>query len=173
MPEKSKHVSINAIDLLVADHEKVKKLFKEFDQLKDRAGAADKQELVEQICAELMLHTEAEEEIFYPAARAALKDEDMFNEAEVEHASAKDLIAQLGAMDPSDEMYDAKVTVLSEYIEHHVGEEEKEMFPAVGKTGLDLQQLGERMQDMKEKRKAQGIPMPARKNLAAGSTAHR
>lgn len=173
MPEKSNHVSADAIDLLVADHEKVKKLFKEFDQLKDRASAADKQELVEQICDELMLHTEAEEEIFYPAARAALKDEDMFNEAEVEHASAKDLIAQLAAMDPSDEMYDAKVTVLSEYIEHHVGEEEKEMFPAVRKAGLDLEQLGAQMQDMKEKRKAQGIPMPALKNPAAGSSAHR
>src|SRR3569832_2443518 len=135
MPEKTKQASVNAIDLLIDDHEKVKKLFKEFDKSKDKADPADKQALVEQICAELILHTEAEEQIFYPAARAALKDEDMFNEAEVEHASAKDLIAQLSAINPSDEMYDAKVTVLSEYIEHHVGEGGGGGGPAGGGAG--------------------------------------
>jgi len=173
MAEQSKQAAPDAIDLLIDDHEKVKKLFKQFDRNKEKASAADKQELVEQICEELMLHTEVEEKIFYPAARAELKDEDMFNEAEVEHASAKELIAQLAAMDPSDEMYDAKVTVLSEYIEHHVGEEEKEMFPAVRKAGLDLAQLGAQMQDMKEQRASQGIAMPAPNNPAAGTSAHR
>jgi hemerythrin superfamily protein len=138
-----------AIDLLVDDHKKVKKLFKDFDKLKDKGDAEDKQALVQEICNELILHTQIEEEIFYPAARDVL-EEDMLNEAEVEHASAKDLIEQIQALDPSDPMYDAKVTVLGEYIEHHVEEEEKEMFPKMKKSKVDLEALGEEMASMKE-----------------------
>ena len=138
-----------AIDLLVDDHKKVKKLFKDFDKLKDKGEEEDKQALVQEICAELILHTQIEEEVFYPAIRD-LVEEDMVNEAEVEHASAKDLIEQIQALDPSDPMYDAKVTVLGEYIEHHVEEEEKEMFPKVKKSKLDLEKLGEEMISLKE-----------------------
>ncbi|MDQ9169294.1 hemerythrin domain-containing protein [Oxalobacteraceae bacterium R-40] len=147
-----------AIDLLVDDHKKVKKLFKDFDKLKEKGEPEEKQALVEEICNELILHTQIEEEIFYPAAREIV-EEDMVNEAEVEHASAKDLIEQIQALDPSDPMYDAKVTVLGEYIEHHVEEEEKEMFPKVKKSKLDLEALGEEMSTMKEARPMQ--PMSA------------
>lgn len=138
-----------AIDLLIDDHKKVKKLFKDFDKLKEKGSDEEKQALVEEICNELLLHTQVEEEIFYPAAREAV-EEDMLNEAEVEHASAKDLIEQIQALKPSDPMYDAKVTVLGEYIEHHVEEEEKEMFPKVKKAKLDLEALGEEMNRLKE-----------------------
>lgn len=163
--------SIDAIALLVEDHESVKKLFKRFEQIKEQAGPAEKQTLVGQICAELVLHMEIEEYVFYPAARAVMKNDDMFNEAEVEHASAKELIAQLGAMEPSDEMYDAKVKVLSEYIEHHVGEEEEEMFPEAKKSKLDLKELGKQMQAMKEERQMEGISMPMQQSPAGGPSA--
>ncbi|MDB5821589.1 MAG: hypothetical protein JWR21_293 [Herminiimonas sp.] len=144
----------NAIDLLIEDHKMVKRMFKEYDKNKDTAEAADKEELAGDICDALELHSEIEEQVFYPAAREAIKDDDMLNEAEVEHAAAKDLIEQIRGMDPSDELYDAKITVLSEQIEHHVEEEEKEMFPKVKKAKLDLEALGQQMQDMKDSRAA-------------------
>lgn len=159
-----------AIDLLVDDHKQVKKLFKDFDKLKDSGDAEAKQALVEQICNELILHTQIEEEIFYPAAREAV-EEDMINEAEVEHASAKDLIEQIQALDPSDPMYDAKVTVLGEYIEHHVEEEEKEMFPKVKKAKLDLEALGEEMSSLKESRQMQPLAANAKGGRSKGSSA--
>ncbi len=140
----------DAITLLTNDHKEVKKLFKEFEKLSDSDDISAKEELVEQICQELTIHTEIEEEIFYPATREAIKDDDLLNEAEVEHASAKDLIAQLQSMDSSDDMYDAKVTVLGEYIEHHVQEEESEMFPKARKSKMDLVELGEKMSERKE-----------------------
>jgi hemerythrin superfamily protein len=140
----------DAIAILTADHKKVKKLFKDFEKIKDDGEAADKEAIVQEICAELTLHAEAEEEIFYPAAREAIEEQDLLDEAEVEHASAKDLIAQIEAMDSSDPLYDAKVTVLGEYIDHHVQEEEKEMFPKVKKAKLDLEALGEEILQFKE-----------------------
>ena len=91
-----------------------------------------------------------EEEVFYPAARKAIKDNPLMNEATVEHASAKDLIAQIRGMDAGDEMFDAKVTVLGEYIDHHVKEERTEMFVKVRKTKLDLVKLGEQLQQRKK-----------------------
>lgn len=96
------------------------------------------------------MHTQVEEEIFYPAVRRPIHDGDLMDEAVVEHASAKELIAQILAMDPSEDLYDAKVTVLSEQIEHHVKEEEGDMFPKVRKTGVDLDALGEEMAARKE-----------------------
>ncbi len=119
-------------------------LFKQYDALGDRANAK-KKKLADQICTALTLHTMIEEEIFYPAVREATNDDDLMDEAIVEHASAKDLISQLQEMDPEDALYDAKVKVLSEQIEHHVKEEEKEMFPKAKKAKLDLAALGEEM----------------------------
>lgn len=145
----------NAITMLTDDHKKVKKLFKDFEKLKEKGDAADKEALVEQICAELTVHAEVEEELFYPAAREAINDDDLMNEAEVEHASAKDLIGQLQEMDSSDPTYDAKVTVLGEYINHHVEEEEKEMFPKAKKAKLDLEALGEEMAALKQTKETQ------------------
>jgi hemerythrin superfamily protein len=121
-------------------------MFEQFEQLGDRATTS-KEKLKDKICKALIAHTTIEEEIFYPAVRAAKieEGEDMVDEAIVEHASAKDLIKQLQEMQPDDDLYDAKVKVLSEQIEHHVKEEEKEMFPKARKAGLDLLALGQEM----------------------------
>jgi hemerythrin superfamily protein len=140
----------NAINLLTEDHAKVRKMFKQFEKMKEKMDDGEKSELVQQICMELTLHTQVEEEIFYPAAREAIEEQDLLDEAEVEHASAKELISQLQSMQPRDELYDAKVTVLGEYVEHHVKEEEKEMFPKVRKARLDLELLAEQIEERKQ-----------------------
>ena len=140
---------MNAISLLMKDHKAVKALFEQYEGLSDRSFAT-KKKLADQICHELTVHTQIEEEIFYPAVRRPIHDGDLMDEAVVEHASAKELIAQILAMDPSDDLYDAKVTVLSEQIEHHVKEEEGDMFPKVRKTGVDLDALGEQIAARKE-----------------------
>jgi hemerythrin superfamily protein len=142
--------SQDAIALLIADHREVKAMFEQFEELSDRARAT-KKKLTDQICSALELHTRLEEEIFYPAVREASRDlEDIVDESLVEHASAKELIAQLQEMDPEDELYDAKVKVLGEQIDHHVGEEEEEMFPKVRKLGIDLAALGQEMAARKD-----------------------
>lgn len=136
---------IDAIALLTQDHENVKSLFEHYENLRDRS-TAKKKKLATEICLELTKHATADEEIFYPAVRAANGDnEDLVDEATVEHASAKELIAQILEMDPGDDLYDAKVKVLSEQIEHHVEEEEGEMFPKAKKAKLDLIALGEKI----------------------------
>lgn len=129
----------DAITLLKSDHVKVKKMFSEFSKLEDRG---EKERLAQQICIELTIHMTVEEELFYPAARQALEADDLFDEAEVEHASAKELIAQIQSGSPRDEKWDAKVTVLGEYINHHVSEEQNEIFPKVRKSNVDLKGLG-------------------------------
>ncbi|RZL30569.1 MAG: hemerythrin domain-containing protein [Rubrivivax sp.] len=136
----------DAVKLLTADHKEVKGLFKAYEKLvKDEADSGEKHALALQICAMLTVHATIEEEIFYPAAREALgEDEDLVDEAAVEHASAKDLIAQIEDGSPDDPLFDAKVKVLGEYIDHHVKEEEGEMFKKVGKS-LDLDALGEEL----------------------------
>jgi len=135
----------DAIVLLTKQHKEVADMFDEFENMSDRATVS-KKKLVDKICEQLTMHTAIEEEIFYPAVREASKEtEDMVDEAVVEHASAKDLIAQLQEADPGDDLYDAKVKVLGEQIEHHVEEEEEEMFPKVRKLKLDLQALGQEM----------------------------
>lgn len=139
----------DALSLLIQDHNNVKALFEQYDELGDRAHVS-KQKLALQICEELTKHTIIEEEIFYPAVRKAIKDDDIMDESLVEHASAKDLIAQIQTMEPGDDLFDAKVTVLSEMIEHHVEEEENDMFPKVRKTKLNLQELGQEMAARKE-----------------------
>ena len=149
----------DVIVLLKQDHSKVKKLFSQFDKLAKQQEMEAKVKIANQICAELIAHTIAEEEIFYPAAREATHADDMLNEANVEHDSAKDLIAQIQSMDPTDEMYDAKVTVLGEYIEHHVEEEEGEMFPKVREAkALDLKEMGAMLNARKQELMAQLCP---------------
>jgi hemerythrin superfamily protein len=146
----STDTSPDAVELLTQDHKEVKKLFKAYEKLvKDEAAGSEKQELANQICMMLTVHTTIEEEIFYPAAREALPEQDLLDEAVVEHASAKSLIEQIQSMSPKDDLYDAKVTVLGEYIDHHVKEEETELFPKVKKAKLDLEQLGEEMAERK------------------------
>ena len=137
---------MDAIKLLKTDHKLVKELLAQLEETGERA-TKKRTDLLRKIQVNLKAHTTIEEEIFYPAVRAANVEEgeDMVDEAIVEHASAKDLIKQLQEMQPDDELYDAKVKVLSEQIEHHVKEEEKEMFPKARKAGLDLLALGQEM----------------------------
>jgi hemerythrin-like domain-containing protein len=142
----------DAIELLTNDHKSVKKLFAAFQALVDgEAGssAADKQALADQICRELTAHATIEEEIFYPAVRKAIDEDDLMDEAEVEHASAKDLIAQIEASSPGEDQFDAKVVVLGEYIAHHVKEEQNEMFPKARKK-IDVNAVGAKLAKRKE-----------------------
>jgi hemerythrin superfamily protein len=140
----------DATALLQRDHAEVKKLFKQYEKLADaEADGAERGELAAQICAMLTVHATIEEEIFYPAARAAEVDADLLDEANVEHASAKDLISQIESMSPDDDLYDAKVSVLGEYIDHHVQEEEGEMFPKCRKSEMDLAALAEALAERK------------------------
>lgn len=139
----------DAISLLTEDHQKVKKMFQQFDKLKDDEED-EKEALARKICAALTAHAAVEEEIFYPAVRAAIDDEDLMDEAEVEHESAKELIAQIEAASAGDDHYDAKVKVLGEQIDHHVKEEREEMFPKARKAKIDLQALGERIEKRKQ-----------------------
>ena len=130
------------MEMLIEDHRKVQKMFKQFEKLKDQDDEQSKRDLVEQACAELKVHTTIEEEIFYPAAREALEEGDLVAEAFVEHASAKDLIAKLEGMEAGGEEYDATFTVLGEYVKHHVKEEENELFPKLKRSELDMKAVG-------------------------------
>lgn len=138
-------------ELLKADHKKVEKMFKDFEKMKekDRDGAA---ELVGRILGELTVHAQIEEEIFYPTMREHGGDgiAPLLDEAEVEHASAKDLIGQLSSMSPDEELYDARVKVLGEYVKHHVKEEEDELFPKAKKADVDNEELGRMLAERKE-----------------------
>ena len=140
-----------ATALLKADHRLVSDLF---DQYEKTRSTARKKTLVASICKELGIHAQAEEEIFYPAVKAALKDKELVPEAIVEHASLKDLIAQVEGKEPDGEMFDAKIQVLSEYVKHHVKEEETEMFPKARKTKLDMKALGAQIAARKDELKA-------------------
>jgi hemerythrin superfamily protein len=141
---KSSSSTNDAIALLKEDHARVKQAFKDFEKM-DQEDTTAMQQLVRLACEELKVHAAIEEEIFYPAVREAIEDEDLMNEAQIEHASAKQLIAQLETMKPDDPLYAATFTVLGEYVLHHVKEEESEMFPQVRKSKLDLKELGAAM----------------------------
>lgn len=134
----------DAVALLKADHRKVEKLFDQFETAK---GDGNKQKLAMQICMELTIHAQIEEEIFYPACEGKV-EEGLLKEAYVEHDGAKVLIAEIEAGTPSDDFYDAKVKVLSEQIEHHIGEEEQRIegiFTQARKAGVDMNALGEQL----------------------------
>lgn len=151
MPTANKTSPPDAIAMLMDDHRKVKSLFRRFEKLKDQdISAAEKSAVVEQVCNELLIHATIEEEIFYPAVRDAIDDDDLMDEAEVEHASAHELIEQLKAMQPEDEQYDAKMIVLGEQIDHHIKEEEGNMFPQIKKSGLDTADLGAEMKERRQ-----------------------
>jgi hemerythrin superfamily protein len=136
----------DAVALLKSDHRKVEELFKKFKQGESEGNEA----LVLEICTELSIHAMLEEEILYPACQKAMADSDAINEAYVEHDGAKVLIAELMDSEADDEFYDAKVMVLSEMIKHHVAEEEKTLFPAAQKAGLDMHALGAKLTERKE-----------------------
>ena len=136
-----------ATAMLIADHKKVSGLFADFEKAR---SSKRKKEIVSQICTELTVHTTLEEDIFYPAVKAALKDRELVPEANVEHASVKDLIAQVEGVEPDGEMYDARVKVMGEFVKHHVKEEQNEMFPKARKTRLDMLALGDQMAARKD-----------------------
>jgi hemerythrin superfamily protein len=153
----------DAIALLKEDHRTVEELFEKFEKA---TGDGRKQSIAEEICLDLSVHAQIEEEIFYPACEGKV-DEDLLKESYVEHDGAKVLIAEIMAGGPGDEFYDAKVKVLSEEIEHHVEEEEKRLeglFAQARKAGLDMDALGEQLAarklELTEQFKATGIPTP-------------
>ncbi len=150
-PKKTagKTKGIDAIALLKADHREVEKLFAQFE----KAKVADrKSSIVGKICDALSVHAKIEEEIFYPQAREALsrKGDDLLDEAEVEHDGIKRLVAELKNANPNEDLYDARVTVLSEYVKHHVKEEERDLFPKVKNSGLDTEKVGAELAARKE-----------------------
>lgn len=154
---KQLHLSTSqdATEILIDDHDAVKELFAEFKKFQEaKTEGADemKQALMDAVCAALKVHTQIEEEIFYPAARRALPDEaDLLNEAEVEHTAAKELIAKIEAGSARDDTTCAEFIVLSEQVEHHVKEEQEEMFPKLRKTSMDMVAIGRKL----EKRRAE------------------
>lgn len=159
----------DGLQLLAADHRKVEDLFADFEKA---SGTAAKEKLVREICTELKVHAQIEEEIYYPAIRGKVEDADL-DEAYVEHDSAKLLINELEAADPDESFYDAKVKVLSELIEHHVGEEEKQrdnLFQQTRAADIDLEALGEQLALRKEELMAsagrEGLPPAEAATLA-------
>ncbi len=158
----------DAVALLKEDHRKVEDLFAQFEKA---SGDGRKQKLATEICTELSVHAQIEEEIFYPACDGKV-DEDLLKEAYVEHDGAKVLIAEIMAGEPNDEFYDAKVTVLQEQIEHHVQEEEKRLeglFSQARAAGLDMDALGDELRARKEQLMADiaanGLPTPQLRTL--------
>lgn len=147
---------VDPIKLLKDDHKEVHGLFQKYLKLAEKEATADvRQTLAEEICTLLTIHSAAEEEIFYPAAREAGVDAALLDEAEVEHASCKELIDQILAMGADDDLYDAKVKVLSEYITHHVKEEEGELFPKCARSTMDLPEIGAQITQRKAELKVE------------------
>ncbi len=171
----AKAAESDAIALLKADHRKVEGLFAKFESAR---SAEQKQRLAAEICAELTVHTIIEEEIFYPACREKIKDDDLLDEAFVEHDGAKVLVAEIEAGSPTAEFYEAKVSVLSEMIKHHVKEEEKRsegLFAKARAAGVDMDALGAQMaarkEQLKSKFKSDGLPPPQMRTMTAVAVA--
>jgi hemerythrin superfamily protein len=145
----------DAIALLKADHKEVKGMVEQFKKSRSESKKSD---LAQQICAALEVHAQIEEEIFYPAAREALKanDGDLIDEAQVEHTSVKELVAKIKGGSSADALWEAEVKVLGEFVNHHVKEEEGEIFPKVRKTKLDLKAIGQQL--AQRKAELQGTP---------------
>jgi hemerythrin superfamily protein len=160
--DKVLYSDTHAINLLTTDHRLVDSLFAEFEKAEH---GSRKTALVNDICKALAVHAEIEEQLFYPATRPVLgkDDQDMIDEAYVEHASLKGLIMRLDGQRASSPLFKGYVTVLKEYVQHHVKEEESEYFPKVEKTDLDLEALGAEMKKLKDTLMSQlnSAPRPA------------
>jgi hemerythrin superfamily protein len=154
----------DAIEMLKKDHQEVDTLFDEYESKNEKSKRAGKSEIARVICRALSVHATIEEEIFYPTVRKHGEEmKKLVDEAAVEHQSLKDIIGRLESASSSDPLYDAGVKVLSEYVKHHVKEEEGELFPKVRASGVDLEALGQRM----KARKAQLEAASARKLRSA------
>ncbi|HEX3524486.1 MAG TPA: hemerythrin domain-containing protein [Stellaceae bacterium] len=147
--KEHQQASRNAFDVLEQDHREVEEWFDEYDELKD-SDEDRKAELAEKICLALKVHAQMEEEIFYPRAREATKDNDLIDEAIVEHATVKNLIAEIEEMDVGEELFDAKVRVLGEMVKRHIREEEEELFPELQSAKMDLDAVGKELAERKE-----------------------
>ena len=145
---KTQAASPRAFELLEQDHREVEEWFDEYDELKQDDNR--KEELAEKICLALKVHAQIEEEIFYPWARKATKDNDLIDEAVVEHATVKNLIGEIEAMEVGEELYDAKMRVLGEMVKHHIKEEEEELFPELEAAKMDLNAVGKEITERKE-----------------------
>ncbi|MED5618946.1 hemerythrin domain-containing protein [Ideonella sp. BN130291] len=159
MPTRNSSAREQVLELLKTDHKHVKKHFREFEKMDPEQDPQACQELVMRVCDELEVHAQIEEELFYPAARQALAEkegEDLIDEAEVEHNSVKQLIAELRSLTPQDAKFKANFTVLSEYVKHHVKEEEGEMFEQLGRAKIAweplLQDMLDRQQELKSEK---------------------
>jgi Hemerythrin HHE cation binding domain len=146
---KKEEQQVNAFDLLEQDHREVEEWFDEYDELRD-SDEDRKAELAEKICLALKVHAQIEEEIFYPQAREATEDNDLIDEAVVEHATVKNLIGEIEAMEVGEELYDAKIRVLGEMVKQHIKEEEEELFPELQSTKMDLDAVGKELAERKQ-----------------------
>lgn len=137
----------DAIQLLTEDHDEVKRIFTAFARLLDEGEGSihEREPMVAEACHLLTIHTQIEEAVLYPALRSIFEEQKLIDEAEVEHACAKDLIAQLEDMSPNDDLYNAKFIVLGEQVKHHIREEEEEIFPRLRASGIDLYKLGDEL----------------------------
>lgn len=156
----------NALKLLEEDHDKVKDIF---DQFEDAEEKHEKVQLAREAIQELKIHDAIEEEIFYPQVREAIKDEFVMDEADEEHHMVRIAIAELDQMQDDDERFEAKFTVLSEMVRHHIKEEEDEMFPKVKKSEVDLETLGEQLAARKQELKKSGVPPTKEQELVGAA----
>ena len=171
MPQSKSRALPLALELLKSDHRKVEDLFSQFEEMKEQEDDS-RVAVAQRICAELTIHAQVEEELFYPWLRENLDETEMVAEAEVEHTTAKQLIAEIQPAAAPDENYDAKVKVLNEYIKHHVKEEEEEIFPEVASEKEELDELGQEMAARKaELMEEMGLAdgEPSEKDLAAAA----
>lgn len=163
----------SVLEMLKDDHKRVKKAFRDFEKIDPHEDPERAAELVEQTCSELEVHAQLEEEIFYPAVRENISEADLVAEAEVEHKSAKQLIAEIRNLSPDDEKYAASFTVLGEYVKHHIREEEQEMFKQLERAKIDWGGMLESMQQRREQLMGEhgmeaGEDAPARQRAPAG-----
>jgi hypothetical protein len=147
--KERQQASRNAFDVLEEDHREVEEWFDEYDELKD-SDEDRKADLAEKICLALKVHAQMEEEIFYPLAREASQDNDLIDEAFVEHSTVKNLIGEIEEMEVGEELYDAKIRVLGEMVKQHIKEEEEELFPELQSTKMDLDAVGKALAERKE-----------------------
>jgi hypothetical protein len=144
---KTQAASPSAFELLEQDHREVEEWFAEYELKEDNR----KGELAEKICLALKVHAQIEEEIFYPQAREATKDNDLIDEAVVEHATVKNLIGEIESMEVGEELYDAEMRVLGEMVKHHIKEEEEEIFPELEAAKMDLNAVGRELRNARKK----------------------
>src|ERR1700758_4833042 len=147
--KERQQASRNAFDVLEEDHREVEEWFDEYDELTD-SDEDRKTELAEKICLALKVHAQIEEEIFYPQAREATKDNDLIDEAVVEHATVKNLIGEIEAMEVGEQLYDAKIRVLGEMVKQHIKEEEEELFPELQSAKMDVDAVGKALAERKQ-----------------------